>query len=111
MRRRDFITFLGGATAAWPLAVNAQQSERMRRIGVLMNRAADNPEGQDRLAAFNQGLQELGWGVGRNVLIDTRWSEDNADQSAKYAAELLALTPDVILASGTLAVTALQRIS
>src|SRR5258707_92912 len=76
-----------------------------------MNRAADNPEGQDRLAAFHQGLQELGWGVGRNVLIDTRWSEDNADQSAKYAAELLALTPDVILASGTLAVTALQHIS
>src|SRR6266446_2687944 len=111
MRRRDFITFLGGATAAWPLAVNAQQPERLRRIGVLMNRAADNPEGQDRLAAFHQGLQELGWGVGRRVLIDTRWSEDNADRSAKYAAELLALTPDVILASGTLAVTALQHIS
>src|SRR5262249_8195811 len=76
-----------------------------------MNRAADNPEGQDRLAMFHQGLQELGWGVGRNVLIDTRWSEDNADRSAKYAAELLALTPDVILASGTLAVTALQHIN
>jgi putative tryptophan/tyrosine transport system substrate-binding protein len=111
MTRREFITLLGGAAAAWPLAVNAQQPERLRRIGVLMNRAADNPEGQDRLAAFHQGLQELGWGVGRNVLIDTRWSEDNADRSAKYAAELLALTPDVILASGTLAVTALQHIS
>jgi ABC-type uncharacterized transport system substrate-binding protein len=110
MRRREFITLLGAA-AAWPLAASAQQPERLRRIGVLMNRAADNPEGQDRLAAFHQGLQELGWGVGRNVRIDTRWSEDNADRSAKYAAELLALTPDVILASGTLAVTALQRIS
>jgi len=78
MRRREFITLIGGATAAWPLAANAQQSERLRRIGVLMNRAADNPEGQDRLAAFHQGLQELGWGIGRNVRIDTRWSEDNA---------------------------------
>src|SRR5262249_26546690 len=105
-----FIALLGGA-AAWPLAARAQQSDRARRIGVLINRAADNPEGQDRLAAFHQGLQELGWNVGRNVRIDTRWSEDNADRSAKYAAELLALTPDVILASGTLAVTALQHIS
>jgi putative tryptophan/tyrosine transport system substrate-binding protein len=110
MRRREFITLLSGA-AVWPLAARAQQRERLRRIGVLMNRAADNPEGQDRLAAFHQGLQELGWGVGRNVLIDTRWSEDNADQSTKHAAELVALTPDIILASGTLAVTALQRIN
>jgi len=109
MKRRHFITLLGGA-AAWPLTANAQP-ERLRRIGVLMNRAADNPEGQDRLAAFNQGLQELGWGVGRNVLIDTRWSEDNADRSAKYAAELVTLAPDMILASGTLAVTALQHIN
>jgi putative ABC transport system substrate-binding protein len=76
-----------------------------------MNRAAENPEGQDRLAAFHQGLQELGWGVGRNVRIDTRWSEDNADQTVKHAADLVALTPDIILASGTLAVTALQRIT
>jgi putative ABC transport system substrate-binding protein len=110
MKRREFITLLGGA-AAWPLAARAQQGERVRRIGVLMNRAADNPEGQDRLAAFHQGLQELGWAVGRNVRIDTRWSEDNADRSAKHAAELLALTPDIILASGTLAVMALQHIS
>jgi putative ABC transport system substrate-binding protein len=110
MQRREFITLLGSA-AAWPVAAHAQQPERLRRIGVLMNRAADNPEGQDRLAAFHQGLQELGWGVGRNVLIDTRWSEDNADRSAKYAAELVTLAPDVVLASGTLAVTALQHIS
>jgi putative tryptophan/tyrosine transport system substrate-binding protein len=81
MKRREFITLLSGA-AAWPLAARAQQPDRMRRVGVLMNRAPDNPEGQDRLAAFHQGLQELGWGVGRNVRIDTRWSEDNADQSA-----------------------------
>jgi putative tryptophan/tyrosine transport system substrate-binding protein len=110
MRRRTFISLLGGA-AAWPLAARAQQPERLRRIGILMNRAADNPEGQDRLAAFHQGLQELGWGIGRNVRIETRWSEDNADQSVKHAAELVALAPDIVLASGTLAVTALQNIS
>jgi hypothetical protein len=81
MRRREFITLLGAA-AAWPLAAGSQQPERMRRIGVLMNRAVDNPEGHDRLAAFHQGLQEMGWGVGRNVRIDTRWSENSADQSA-----------------------------
>ena len=85
MERREFISLLGGA-AAWPLAARAQQPERLRRIGVLMNRAADNPEGQDRLAAFHQGLQELGWGIGRNVRIDTRWSEDNADRSANMPA-------------------------
>src|SRR5262245_4660949 len=111
MKRRKFISLLGGAAAGWPLAAKAQQSERVRRIGVLMNRAADNPEGQDRLAAFHQGLQELGWGIGRNVRIDTRWSEDNADRGAKDAAELVALAPDIILASGTLAVTALRHIS
>ena len=109
--RRKFLATLGGAAAAWPLAARAQQGERMRRIGVLMNRAPDSPEGQDRLAAFQQGLQELGWGVGRNVRIETRWSEDNADQTVKQAAGLVALAPDIVLASGTLAVTALQRIS
>ena len=111
MRRRDFISLVGSSAVAWPLAASAQQRERMRSIGVLMNRAADNPEGQDRLAAFQQGLQEAGWSVGRNVRIDTRWSEDNADLSAKYAAELVALAPDIILASGTLAVMALQHIN
>jgi putative tryptophan/tyrosine transport system substrate-binding protein len=74
-------------------------------------RAADNPEGQDRLAAFHQGLQELGWSVGRNVRIDTRWGEDDADRERKYAAELVALAPDLILASGTLSVAALQHVS
>jgi ABC-type uncharacterized transport system substrate-binding protein len=111
MRRREFITLLGGAAVAWPIAARAQQPERLRRIGVLLNRAADNPEGQDRLAAFHQGLQELGWRVGRNARIDTRWSENNADQTVKHAAGLVALAPDIVLASGTLAVTALQHIS
>jgi len=92
VNRRSFITLLGGA-AAWPQAAGAQQPERLRRIGVLMNRASDNPEGQDRLAAFHQGLQELGWNVGRNVRIDTRWTEDNADQTVKQAAGLIALSP------------------
>jgi putative ABC transport system substrate-binding protein len=108
--RREFISLLGGAVA-WPLAARAQQPERMRRIGILMNRAPDSPEGQDRLAAFHQGLQELGWGVGRNVRMETRWTEDNADQTVKHAAGLVALAPDIVLASGTLAVTALQHIS
>lgn len=99
MRRRHFITLLGSAAAVWPLAAHAQQSDRMPRIGVLMNRAADNPEGQARLAAFQQALQQLGWSDGRNVRIDTRWGEDDIDLERKYAAELIALTPDVILAA------------
>jgi putative tryptophan/tyrosine transport system substrate-binding protein len=101
MKRREFITVLGGAAAAWPLAALAQQSERVRRIGVLMGLAANDPEGQARIAAFLQGLQELGWSVGRNVRIDIRWSAGNADDTRKYAAELVALAPDIILASTT----------
>jgi putative ABC transport system substrate-binding protein len=97
--------------AAWSLTARAQQADRMRRIDLLMNRAADNPEGQDRIAAFHQGLQELGWSVGRNVRIDTRWGEDDADRERKYATELVALSPDIILASGTLSVAALQHVS
>jgi putative tryptophan/tyrosine transport system substrate-binding protein len=100
-RRREFITLLGGAAAAWPLAARAQQPERMRRIGVLMSLTADDPEGQVRLTAFLQGLQQLGWTDGRNVRIDTRWGAGDADRSRGYAAELVALAPDVILASGT----------
>jgi putative ABC transport system substrate-binding protein len=99
MRRRDFITLLGG-TSAWPLAARAQQHERMRRIGVLMSLAAHDPTGQARLAAFLQGLQEFGWSVGHNVRIDIRWNTNNADDIHKFAAELVALAPDVILASG-----------
>ena len=99
MKRREFITLLGGA-AAWPLAARAQQGERMRRIGVLMGQAADDPEAQARVAAFVQGLQELGWTDGRNVRIDIRWPAGDADRARRYAAELVALAPDVILAPG-----------
>jgi putative ABC transport system substrate-binding protein len=99
--RRDFITLLGGAAVAWPLAARAQQSERMRRIGVLVNLPADDPQAQVRNAALLQGLQELGWTVGRNLRIDYRWGAGNADNVRKFAAELVALAPDVILAPGT----------
>jgi ABC-type uncharacterized transport system substrate-binding protein len=98
MRRREFITLLGGAAVAWPLAARAQQNERMRRIGVLMHTGADEPESQARLAAFMQGLQELGWGVGRNLRIDYRWSVGDAARLRKDATELVALGPEVILA-------------
>jgi putative ABC transport system substrate-binding protein len=101
MRRREFITLLGGMAVAWPLAARAQQGDRMRRIGVLMSAAANDPEGQARIAAFLQGLQPLGWTVGRNVRIDIRWTAGNADDIRKYAAELVALGPDVILATGS----------
>ena len=99
MRRREFIAALGGA-AAWPMAARAQQPERMRRIGVLMGFAADDAEGQRRIAAFQQGLQQLGWTDGRNVRIDYRWAAGNVENFRKYAAELVVLAPDVILAVG-----------
>jgi putative tryptophan/tyrosine transport system substrate-binding protein len=108
MRRREFITLLGGAAAAWPIAGRAQQTERIRRIGVFMNLAADDPEGQDRKTAFVQALQQLGWTDGHNVRIDTRWGTD-ADSSRKYAAELIALAPDIILATASTATSALQQ--
>src|SRR5215468_6060968 len=91
MKRREFITLLGGAAAAWPLAARAQQGERMRRIGVLMDLAENDPEGQARLAAFLQGLAQLGWTDGRNVRIDTRWTAGDADRTRRQAAELIAL--------------------
>jgi putative ABC transport system substrate-binding protein len=100
MRRRDFITLLGGAAVAWPRTARAQQPERMRRIGVLLPQAADDRVGQARLAAFLQGLQQLGWTDGRNVRIDTRWGAGDADRIRRDAAELVALAPDVILTSG-----------
>jgi putative ABC transport system substrate-binding protein len=99
LRRRTFITLLGGAIA-WPIAARAQQGERLRRIGILMTLAADDPQGQARLTAFVQGLQQLDWIDGRNVRIDTRWGEGDADRYRRYAAELVALAPDVILAGG-----------
>ena len=104
MRRRDFIKVIGGTAGAWPLAARAQQRERMRRIGVLATVTADSPEWQARLAAFQQGLQQLGWTDGGNVKIDIRWAAGNADNIRKYAAEFAALTPDVILAAGGAAV-------
>jgi putative ABC transport system substrate-binding protein len=99
MRRREFISLLGGA-AAWPLAARAQQPGGIRRVGVLMSAAADDPLWQARVTAFRQVLQQLGWTDGRNVRIDIRWAGGNADDSRKYAAELVALAPDVILAVG-----------
>ena len=111
MRRREFISLLGGAAVAWPLAARAQQPERVRRIGVLMNVAAADPEGQAQVAAFLQALQQLGWSEGRNVRIDTRWGENDVERDRRYATELLAFAPDVILASGTLSVAALRRLT
>jgi putative tryptophan/tyrosine transport system substrate-binding protein len=99
MRRREFMRLVGGV-AAWPLAARAQQSERKRRVGVLMGLAADDAEAQDRIAAFEQGLQQSGWTNGRNLQIDYRRGAGNTEVRRKYAAELIALAPDVILASG-----------
>jgi ABC-type uncharacterized transport system substrate-binding protein len=101
MKRREFITLLGGAAAAWPLVARAQQGERMRRIGVLEGLTENDPERQARNAAFEQGLRQLGWTEGRNVRIEHRWSALDADRARKYAAELLALAPEVILVSGS----------
>jgi len=100
MRRRAFMSLLGAA-AAWPLTARAQQSERIRRIGVLMSVAAEDPEGPARTAAFAHGLQQLGWSVGGNMRIDCRWGAGDGDRIRRYAAELIALAPDVILATGS----------
>jgi putative tryptophan/tyrosine transport system substrate-binding protein len=110
MKRRTFITLLGGAAAAaWPLAARAQQPERMRRIGALMTSAADDPISQVNAGALLQGLQQLGWTLGRNVQIDYRWGAATIDRVRKYAEELVALAPDVILASGGTVVGALEQ--
>jgi putative tryptophan/tyrosine transport system substrate-binding protein len=108
--RREFITLVGGAAAAWPLTARAQQSDKVRRIGVLMGGAGRDPVEQARLAAFLDGLQQLGWTNGRNVRIDTRWPAGDADRHT-YAAELVGLAPDVILASASASVAALQQAS
>jgi putative tryptophan/tyrosine transport system substrate-binding protein len=110
MRRREFISFLGSA-AAWPLAAHAEQPRRVRRVGVLMSMAADDPEGPPRISAFAQGLQERGWVVGDNVRIDYRWGASDLDRFRRYAAELVALAPDVIVATAGSIVGALQQAS
>ena len=107
-RRREFIALLGSA-AAWPLAARAQQREKMRRVGVLMNLAADDTEGSARVTALAQGLQELGWRDGRDVRIDYRWAAADAASFQRHAQELLTLAPDVIIASATPSVVALQQ--
>src|SRR5262245_44406211 len=109
MRRREFITLLGGA-AAWPLAARAQQAQ-VRRIGILMPFAEDHPVGQARLAAFQQALQQLGWSDGRNMRIDLRWGENDSDRARRYAQELVALAPDISLAEATVSVAALQHVT
>src|SRR5450755_536994 len=101
MQRRDFITLLGGGGILWPLAARAQQREPMRRIGVILPAAADDAVSQARVGAFLQELALLGWTIGRNVRIDTRWATTNAAEIRRHAAELAALAPDVILAFGT----------
>ena len=111
MRRREFITLLGGAAAAWPLAARGQQGERMRRIGVLLPASSDDSEYQVRVGAFLQELQKLGWVIGRNMRIDTRWTKGDDDNARKYAAELVALTPDVILATGVSTVGPLLQLT
>jgi putative ABC transport system substrate-binding protein len=104
MRRREFITLLGVAAAARPIVARAQPGERMRRIGVINTLAADDPHGRERVGAFLQALQQLGWTIGRNVRIEERWAVGNAEAMRKYTAELVALAPDVILATGGIAV-------
>src|SRR5262245_31391240 len=99
--RRKFLATLGGAAAAWPLVARAQQGDKMRRIGVLLSAAADDPVWQTRFGAFLQGLQQSGWSIGQNVRIDTRWTGVNPADVRRHAAELAALAPDVVLAYGT----------
>jgi putative ABC transport system substrate-binding protein len=101
MNRREFITLLGGAAAAWPLAARAQSGERMRRVGVLTNLTQTDPEGRARDEAFVQGLQQLGWTEARNLRIDRRWTEGDPERGRRYVAELVGLAPDVILTIGS----------
>jgi putative ABC transport system substrate-binding protein len=108
MRRRDFIALLGGA-AAWPLAARAQQPERMRRLGVMTDTAETNPEGRARIAALRQRLHELGWTQGRNLEVDYRWSAGDVERARGYAAEIVALNPDVIFALANAQLAPLSR--
>src|SRR5215831_13684060 len=109
MKRRQFITLVAGAAAAWPLAAGAQQAKRVRRIGVLNPLAADDPQSQRRMTAFVCGLQQFGWTDGRNVTIETRWGAGDSERLRRYAAELVALAPDVILAVAVSSMVPLQH--
>jgi len=111
MRRRDFIKVVAGSAMTWPLVARAQQGEHVRRIGVLMALTTDDPEAPALVGAFSQGLAEAGWIIGRNARIDYRWYQGNAEAARTYAAELLALTPDIILASGTPGTTAVKQLT
>jgi putative tryptophan/tyrosine transport system substrate-binding protein len=111
MKRRDFITLLGSAAATWPLVARAQQREQIARIGVLMSAAAEDPEGRSRFAVFRQALQKLGWTEGQNLRIDVRWAAADAALERKFATELVSLTPDVILATASPTVAALQSVT
>ena len=111
MRRREFITLLGGIATAFPLAARAQQPDQVRRVGILMNRASESPDGQARVAAFKQRLEQLGWTEGSNVRIDVCWGADDLDRERQCAMDLVALAPNALFASGTLSVSALQRTS
>ncbi len=110
MRRREFIMFVSGTVASWPLGARAQQPEQPRRIGMLMNMANDNQEGQAFVAAFEQVLRQSGW-TDRNVRVDIRWGANDIDLDGKFATELVALAPDVLLASGTMSVAAVQHVT
>jgi putative ABC transport system substrate-binding protein len=111
MQRREFIKIIAGSALVWPLAAHAELGERVRRIGVLLARAADDPEATEDIGAFAQGLAELGWTIGRNVRIEYRYAANDPEASGKYAKEMVALAPDVVLAAGTPSVAALQQIS
>ena len=111
MRRREFLGALGGAAVAWPLAARAQRGEPVRRVGILMNASPEDPVPQSYVAAFQQGMQELGWGIGRNLRVDLRWGGNDTDRWRRYAGELVGLSPDAIVAAGGAIVNILQRVS
>src|SRR5262245_19772475 len=111
MRRREFISLISGSAAAWPFVACAQQGDRMRRIGVLMSAAANDPEGAARITVFRQALQKLGWTEGQNVRMDVRWTAGDTALDRKFAAELVTLAPDVILATASPTVAALQAVT
>src|SRR6516162_4046702 len=108
MKRREFVTLIGGAAASWPLAARAQQGERVRRLAIIML-TADDADGQGRITALREGLEKLGWTEGRNLRIDTRWAAGDTDRMRTYVTELVQANPDAILANGSPAVAALRQ--